>query len=140
MEVCKFINQIKNGHSITAQEIHNFPLNLLAGQLLPYVQTDWLDRFKSDYSNSILDISIKLSNQEFIRKNNELLIQIANIMFAHDKTDEYALILKCQALYKNGRTGLAKAAFDAFCNEYKTILNTDYTKTFNEVISGQQEK
>ena len=140
VEVCKFINQIKNGHSITAQEIHNFPLNLLAGQLLPYVQTDWLDRFKSDYSNSILDISIKLSNQEFIRKNNELLIQIANIMFAHDKTDEYALILKCQALYKNGRTGLAKAAFDAFCNEYKTILNTDYTKTFNEVISGQQEK
>ena len=69
--------------------------------------------------------------------NNELLIQIANSMFAHDKTDEYALILKCNTLYKQGRTSLAKTTFDTFCNEYKAMLNTNYTKTFNEVINCQ---
>lgn len=135
IEVCNFIDRVKNNHQITVQNVTDFPLELLSGQLLPYVQADWLDSFKSNYSNSILDTSISLSKQEYIKANNELLIRIANVMFAHDKTDEYALIIKCQALYKNGRTSLAKATFDSFCNEYKTILNADYTKTFNDVIN-----
>ena len=137
IEVCNFIDRVKNNEPITAANIHDLPLNLLSGQLLPYVQTDWLDSFKSNYANSVLDAAISLSKQDYIKENNELLIQIANSMFAHDKTDEYALILKCQALYKNGRTSLAKTTFDTFCNEYKAMLNTDYSKTFNEVINCQ---
>ena len=137
IEVCNYIDKVKNNEPITATNINDLPLNLLSGQLLPYVQTDWLDSFKSNYANSVLDTAISLSKQEYIKGNNELLIQIANSMFAHDKTDEYALILKCQALYKNGRTSLAKTTFDTFCNEYKAMLNTDYTKTFNEVINCQ---
>ena len=137
IEVCNCIDKVKNNEPITATNINDLPLNLLSGQLLPYVQTDWLDSFKSNYANSVLDTAISLSKQEYIKGNNELLIQIANSMFAHDKTDEYALILKCQALYKNGRTSLAKTTFDTFCNEYKAMLNTDYTKTFNEVINCQ---
>ncbi|WP_455584572.1 hypothetical protein [Bacteroides sp.] len=136
IEVYNFIDKVKNGYQVTSANSHELPLHLLSGQLLPYVQTEWLDSFKSNYSNSILDTAIKLSKQEYIKTNNELLIQIANIMFSHDKTDEYALILKCQALYKNGRTSLAKTIFNAFCNEYKAILNTDYTKTFNEIINS----
>lgn len=137
IEVCNFIDKVKNNEPITATNINTLPLNLLSGQLLPYVQTDWLDSFKSNYANSVLDTAINLSKREYIKENNELLIRIANSMFAHDKTDEYALILKCQALYKNGRTSLAKTTFDTFCNEYKIMLNTDYTKTFNEVINCQ---
>lgn len=136
IEVCRLIEKVNNDE-VSAKEIKHLPLNLLSGQLLPYVQTDWLDPFKSNYSNAVLDAAIKLSKQESIKENNELLIQIANSMFAHDKTDEYALILKCQALYKNGRTSLAKTTFDTFCNEYKAMLNTDYAKTFNEIINCQ---
>lgn len=136
IEVCRLIEKINNDE-VSAKEIKHLPLNLLSGQLLPYVQTDWLDPFKSNYSNAVLDAAIKLSKQESIKANNELLIQIANSMFAHDKTDEYALILKCQALYKNGRTSLAKTTFDTFCNEYKAMLNTDYAKPFNEIINCQ---
>ena len=137
IDVCNWIDKVKNKEPITAENINDLPLNLLSGQLLPYVQTDWLDSFKSDYTNSVLDMAINLSKQEYIKGNNELLIQIANSMFAHDKTDEYALILKCHTLYKQGRTSLAKTTFDTFCNEYKAMLNTNYTKTFNEVINCQ---
>lgn len=136
IEVCRLIEKVNNDE-VSAKEIKHLPLNLLSGQLLPYVQTDWLDPFKSNYSNAVLDAAIKLSKQESIKAKNELLIQIANSMFAHDKTDEYALILKCQALYKNGRTSLAKTTFDTFCNEYKAMLNTDYAKTFNDIINCQ---
>lgn len=137
IDVCNWIDKVKNKEPITAENINDLPLNLLSGQLLPYVQTDWLDSFKSDYTNSVLDMAINLSKQEYIKGNNELLIQIANSMFAHDKTDEYALILKCNTLYKQGRTSLAKTTFDTFCNEYKAMLNTNYTKTFNEIINCQ---
>lgn len=137
IEICHFIDRVKNNEIVTAENINELPLNLLSGQLLPYVQTDWLDSFKSNYANAVLDAAISLSKQEYVKRNHELLILIANSMFAHDKTDEYALTLKCHTLHKNGRTSLAKATFDAFCNEYKAMLNTDYVKTFDEVINGR---
>lgn len=48
IDVCNWIDKVKNKEPITAENINDLPLNLLSGQLLPYVQTDWLDSFKSD--------------------------------------------------------------------------------------------
>lgn len=53
IEVCNYIDKVKNNEPITATNINDLPLNLLSGQLLPYVQTDWLDSFKSNYANSV---------------------------------------------------------------------------------------
>ena len=54
----------------------------------------------------------------------------------HAQTDK--ILGQGEKIYnKNGRTSLAKTTFDTFCNEYKAMLNTDYSKTFNEVINCQ---
>ena len=39
IDVCNWIDKVKNKEPITAENINDLPLNLLSGQLLPYVQT-----------------------------------------------------------------------------------------------------
>ena len=130
IEACRFIGRAKGGQPVPAKDI---PIPLLSGQLLPYMQTEWADTFKSNYSNTVLDTAIQLSKQH--ADNNDLAIQLANVMFAHDKTDEFALKLKCQALARNGRISLAKSTFESFCHEYRLMLNTEYGKSFNDIIN-----
>lgn len=136
LEIYKFIRKVETNVHFDSSNCHEIPFQLLSYPLLPYVQCDWLDPIKADYSNVILDTSILLSKQEGIKNNNDILIQIANVMFAHDKIDEYALIMKCQALHRNGRTSLAKNEYDSFCDEYKEVLNIEYNKSFNDVINS----
>lgn len=128
-----FMNKIKNTETIDEENIKAFPLDMLSKPLLPYTQKDWLDDFKSDYSNKVLDTMIILSKQSFIQTNNEVLIRLADIMFAHDKTDEYALTLKCKALWNSGKISLAKSVYDSFCNEYKSLLDIEYPKDFKGI-------
>lgn len=136
LEIYKFIRKVESGVQFGSNNYNEIPFQLLSYPLLPYVQCDWLDPIKSEYSNIILDTSILLSKQKDIRANNDILIQISNVMFAHDKIDEYALVMKCQALHRNGRTSLAKNEYDSFCEEYKMILNIDYNKSFNDIIES----
>ena len=34
---------------------------------------------------------------------------------------------------KNGKVGLAKSTYDAFCSEYEQLLGTPYNKSFNDI-------
>lgn len=132
VEANKLIEEIKKNKKITEEDIKGFPLDLLLEPLLPFTDAEWLDSFKSDYSNNILDAAITLSKQKAVQTNNKLLIHIANIMFAHDKTDEYALHLKCRALLESGKISMAKNTYDIFCTEYKNLLGVDYPKEFKD--------
>ena len=130
IEALRFIGRVKDGQPVAAKDI---PIALLSGQLLPYVQAEWVDPFKASYSNAVLDTAVRLSGQ--CADNNDLAVQLADVMFAHDKTDEFALKLKCRALTRNGRISLAKNTFESFRHEYKMLLDTEYAKSFNDIIS-----
>jgi len=133
VEVNRLSEKIKESKIITEADLKEFPLDILSEPLLPFTQAEWLDVFKSDYSNKILDIAISLSKHKAVKENNNLLILIANIIFAHDKTDEYALHLKCRALIESGKISMAKNTYDIFCAEYKNLLGIEYPKDFKEV-------
>lgn len=134
LSVCKFLELAKENRAI-ALKASSFPIKLLSEPLLPFVEEVWLDSFKANYSNMLIETMIFLSKRKDIASNDELLGQIAQVIFSHDKTDEYALKLKCQVLYRNGKTGMAKAAYDSFCAEYKNLLEVDYPKSFKEICS-----
>lgn len=134
------LDKINESKKITESDIKGFPLDLLSEELLPFTQSEWLDAFKSDYSNKILDATISLSKQKAVKTNNNLLIHIANIMFAHDKTDEHALHLKCRVLMESGKISMAKNTYDIFCTEYKNLLGIDYPKDFKEICLPDDNK
>lgn len=105
------------------------------GNLLPNIQTAWIDSFKSDISNRIIDTLIEYAKELNVTQDDRLLLDIADAIFNYDSINQEALVIKCSVLNKKGKHSLAKTWYDHFVKEYKTLYSENYPKTFEEVIS-----
>jgi two-component SAPR family response regulator len=125
----------KLNSSLTETEIQHFVQVAYRGELLPEFQIDWLDEFKADFSNMILDVLFDFSNLSEIKTNYHLLNHIAECILKFDNINEEAIVLKCSTLIKLGKKGIAKIAYDSFAREYFNLLGTPYSLSFNEIVS-----
>ncbi|MDR1200095.1 MAG: hypothetical protein LBL58_00500 [Tannerellaceae bacterium] len=107
------------------------------GELLPNIQTEWIDSFKSDFSNQLIDLLLEVYKQPFIRKSPQICINLADAIFMHDSLNEDALSIKCHNLVQMGKYGLAQKAYTFFVKEYKTLFNSDFTSSFEKVINNK---
>lgn len=108
---------------------------LRRGSLLPNVQSDWLDSFKSEISNQVIDTLLEYSQKLDFNRDDKLLIEIADTIFAYDTINQEALVIKCSVLNKKGKYSLAKTWYDHFAKEYKNLYAENYPRSFEEVIS-----
>jgi hypothetical protein len=107
------------------------------GELLPNLQIEWVDSFKSDLSNSLIDLLLDIYKQSGIRQSSpQVCISLADVIFIHDSLNEEALRIKCRQLSLMGKYGLAQKVYTVFVKEYKMLLNTDFKYTFEQVIRG----
>jgi DNA-binding SARP family transcriptional activator len=121
--------------SLTAQTAETLLRFVKRGNLLPNIQTDWLDSFKSDISNRVIDVLLEYSQTLDVSKDDRVLLEIADTIFNYDSINQEALVIKCSVLNKKGKYSLAKTWYDHFVKEYKTLYAESYPKTFDEVIS-----
>lgn len=105
------------------------------GQLLPNMQFDWVDSFKADYSDSIIELLSKLRDSKQFVGNDNLKIQISNCILRFDSLDEESVRVKCRALVDLKRMGMAYTTFDQFIKEYKLILNEDFKYGFEQFVN-----
>lgn len=106
---------------------------LLRGMMLPNMEQDWVDEFKSDFSNTTIDFLSRQLSREDLSK--DVLISACDTIFQHDFLNEDALCAKCRTLYKQGKAGLAKSAYDSFCKDYKESIGIDFATPFKKIIS-----
>ena len=109
--------------------------NVKRGSLLPNLQTSWLDNYKSDISNLIIDTLIEYSQKLDGDKDDKLLLEIADAVFMYDTINQEALRIKCSVLNKKGKYSLAKTWYDHFVKEYQKLYAENYPRTFEDVIS-----
>jgi two-component SAPR family response regulator len=107
---------------------------LSVGEFLPNLPFEWADTFKADLSNSLLDILLDLSKNKQVRKDPQLCVDLADVIFIHDSLNEEALNLKCTMLIKMGRNKLSKNVYEAFTREYRQLFGTNFTSTFERII------
>jgi DNA-binding SARP family transcriptional activator len=105
------------------------------GSLLPNLQATWVDNFKSDISNQIIDTLLEYSQKLDVQKDDKQLLEIADAIFYYDSINQEAMVIKCSVLNKKGKYSLAKTWYDHFAKEYKNLYAENYPKTFEEVIS-----
>ncbi|MDH6306904.1 hypothetical protein M2459_003469 [Parabacteroides sp. PF5-5] len=105
------------------------------GELLPNIQTEWIDSFKSDLSNQLVDILLDIYAQSEIRRHSHFSILLADTIFIHDSLNEDALSIKCAHLVQMGKYGLAQKAYTLFQKEYKTLFNSSFPHSFEQVIN-----
>lgn len=105
---------------------------LLRGMMLPNMEQDWMDEFKSDFSNTTIDFLSRQIKREDL--SEEVIINACDTIFQHDFLNEEALYAKCRTLYKQGKAGLAKSTYDVFCRDYKESIGVEFETPFKKMI------
>lgn len=116
------------------QEFARFLEILLSGPLLPNTNSEWIDPFKSDLSNVVIDSLNEISQKENYGKTPKIMLRIADAILSHDVLNEEALRTKCRILFANGKKSIAKNVYDAFCKEYQALLDASFPQSFNAVV------
>lgn len=93
---------------------------------------DWLDPFKSEVSNEIIDTFLKYIGSS--EDDPEFILHLTKCIFLFDAVSEEALKVQCKLLIKQGKHTLAKKAYSSFINEYKQLYDEDYGLSFNQVM------
>jgi len=107
----------------------------LRGQMLPNTELDWIDEYKSAFSNAAIDfLSRQLLREDL---SDKTLLQAANTIFQHDFLNEDALRAKVRILCRENKPGLAKTIYDNFCKEYRKSLGVEYTVPFKQMIEEE---
>lgn len=130
--VFESLKKLQKQSKVQVNKLYDVLHLITNGLPLPYLNQDWVDSFKSDYANYVQDMLWNIVQSGNLT-DFRLLTKIADIIFLFDPTDENAIHLKCNVLVKNGKVGLAKSTYDAFCSEYEQLLGTPYNKSFNDI-------
>jgi DNA-binding SARP family transcriptional activator len=110
-------------------------LNIIEeGAFLMNLCYEWLDDFKFQVSNNLIDYLIEFSTNVEFNSDPNLLIRIADAVFKFDSANEDAMILKCRSLVVSGKHGFAKQTYTRFANEYKLLYNEVYKNSFDSII------
>ncbi|WP_321335446.1 hypothetical protein [uncultured Bacteroides sp.] len=132
-EAMQYYTTIKENHTYDEEAFNKLLELLLRGTLLPNTEIDWIDKFKSDFSNMTIDTLCSLLRKE--NTSNDFKLKIADTIFQHDYINEEALCIKCSILCESGKKGLAKNLYDNFCKEYLNSLGTEYRHSLSDVIN-----
>ena len=127
-ESLQLIGKIQSSDQVEIEDILRLVELLSLGPMLPNIQLEWVDSFKNDFSSAVIDVLLYyLSNQSNPYLDRlDIQLKVADTIMKFDPINEEAISIKCNTLYKMGKKGLAKTAFDHFSKEYKTLLGENY--------------
>jgi len=134
IEAISLLKNVQKSDNVAVENLMELLQLITAGELLPDIQEDWMDNFKSDYSNLVIDVLLSIKDNANFIQNDKLLILIADSILVLDTLNEDALKLKCKSLIKMGRLKIALDVFHSFCKEYKILLNEDFNCSFESFI------
>jgi DNA-binding SARP family transcriptional activator len=129
-----YLSIVSDKNKLNKQKIIQLTDITKRGNFLSNIEYEWLDPFKSEVSNEIIDSYIQFANSVQIADDPEFLIKLANDIFSFDPVNEEAMILKCKALAHIGKHSLAKNAFENFNKEYKAIYGETFERDFHSIL------
>jgi two-component SAPR family response regulator len=130
----QYLDIVNGEGEIDKQSLTKLTKIVHRGGFLSNLEFDWLDSFKSEISNEIIDTYLHYAATVNPTDDPEFLISIADSISYFDPVNEEAMIIKCKALVHLGKHSLAKAKFETFNKDYKVIYGEEFKKSFQEVL------
>ena len=132
----EFLQIVSSKSNLTKQNVNRLVEITQKGAFLLNVNYEWLDDFKSDVSDKIVDTLIAFAEKFDLKTDAEFIVHLADCIFNFDRSNEEAMILKCKAEYFLGKHSLAKLTYEKFIKEYQFLYNEEYKRSFNELIKS----
>ncbi|WP_031527457.1 hypothetical protein [Dyadobacter crusticola] len=134
VDYAEYLALVSGKRLLNKQEITRLANITKRGSFLSNQEYEWLDSFKSEVSNEIVDAYLRYAGSVNIAEDPEFLIRLANYIFYFDPVNEEAMILKCKALAHLGKHSLAKTTLENFAREYSRIYGEEFSKDMPEVL------
>ena len=134
-EVITLMKQLKGKGNFTGENVQKLLSIVAGGEMLHNLQFDWVDSFKADFSNDLIDVLLEISQNPSLRLSPQGRIDLADAIFIHDFLNEDALKLKCRTLIGMGKNGLAKGVYNTFLKEYQISFGTSFKYSFEQIVS-----
>ncbi len=128
-EYLQIVNQTDN---LSRENIVDLLAIIENNPFLNNTNADWLDTYKSEVSNDIIDTLLRYI--ETSADDAEFLLHLTNCIFINDTVSEEALKVQCRLLIKQGKHSLAKKSYSKFISEYKQLYDEEYSLSFNQII------
>jgi DNA-binding SARP family transcriptional activator len=129
-----FLQITGNKSSLNMEDVNRLVDITQKGAFLLNVNYEWLDDFKADVSDKIVDTLLSFAEKSDLKSDAKFIIQLADCIFNFDRSNEEAMILKCKAEYCLGKHSLAKLTYEKFIKEYQLLYNEEYKRSFNELV------
>jgi two-component SAPR family response regulator len=117
------MRKLKQGNAFDKEILQQLLDCTSGGALLPNTNVEWIDVYKADFSDQLINLLSNAAEQKEIQNDSVLLLRIVDAILQQDEINEFALKIKCFTLYKQGQKGLSKQTFDRFCTAYMNMLN-----------------
>jgi hypothetical protein len=128
-----YLNIVKDKKDLDIEKIKCLSAITHRGNFLSNIEYEWLDTFKSEISNEVIDTYLHFAHSGSTG-DPEFLIELANFIFSFDPVNEEAMVIKCKALSALGKHSLAKNTFENFIKEYKVIYDEEFKKDFHSIL------
>nr|WP_294897546.1 kelch repeat-containing protein [uncultured Pedobacter sp.] len=135
VDYLNYINIVKDKNKLTQEKVLQLISIIERGSFLPTAEYEWLDSFKSEISNEIIDIYNSYIKCIDLSSDPEFLIRLSDCIFYIDPVNEEAMIIKCKSLALLGKHSLAKKAFENFTREYSRIYSEAFNKDLNMILN-----
>jgi two-component SAPR family response regulator len=136
----EYFNIVNSKKELSKDKIGRLARIIKRGSFLSTSAYEWMDPFKSEISNEIIDAYLHFARSVQINEDPELLIEVANYVFYFDSVNEEAMAVKCKALVHLGKHSQARNTYENFCKEYKLLYDDPFEKSFNAILnSGPQD-
>ena len=135
-EAVTLMKKLKEEESLTNNDVRELLFIVSGGEMLPNLQIDWVDSFKADFSNDLIDILSNVEKHPNLKLSSQEYIDLADAIFAHDSLSEDAIRLKCKTLIKMGKNGLAKRVYNSFTKEYHVSFGAKFKYSFDQIVSN----
>jgi two-component SAPR family response regulator len=122
--------------TLNVEQINGLTEIVNRGGFLSNLEYDWLDDFKGEISNKVIDAYLAYSERLNVATHAEEIIEIADNIFKFDSVDETAMSLKCRALVHLGKHSLAKSSYEKFAKDYQRLYSEEYGTSYKEILEA----
>ena len=106
-----------------------------SGKMLPQFESEWLDSFKGEINNEILEMLTPCFYCGQCLQNQPLMLQLIKTVTALDPLNEQALGYQLKLFLQQGKHALAKHTFESYRKTYFNFYNEPFSKSFTEYVA-----
>lgn len=128
----EYLRIVRRTTKLTRNHIVDLLSIIESSPFLSNTNADWLDPFKAEISNGIIDTFLRYMGMS--DDDPEFLLHLTNCIFIFDAVSEEALKIQCRLLIKQGKHSLAKKAYSKFINDYRQLYDEEYNMSFKQII------